>query len=330
MEYLKIHEDCKFVKGYRRSIILDLGREKFHYIPNILFEIVDKFDKKNINEIYSYYGKKNINKINEYLSFLIENNFGLICSKNQSEIFKSINLNWINFSKITNAIIEINNNFDFKKIIIQLENLGCYHIQLRSEFVVEYTNLIKILQSFENIAIKSVDVIIKYNNDIDLYKNLVLKYNRLKSIIFHSAPKNLRLQDYSFITLLEKKLENPNDYITINPYLFRVNLPTFLESINHNLYFNKKISIDFRGNIKNCLNSKKIFGNIERHEIENIIQKKDFKKYWNISKTKIEICKDCEYRNICIDARIPLKDENGIWNFESQCPYDPYNAKWNT
>ena len=43
---------------------------------------------------------------------------------------------------------------------------------------------------------------------------------------------------------------------------------------------------------------------------------------------KIIVCKDCEFRYICTDCRIFIKDNNNIYSQPLHCNYNPYIAKW--
>jgi SPASM domain peptide maturase of grasp-with-spasm system len=329
MKYLKIFEDCRFVRGHKRSIIYDLGNEKYHFIPNILCEIANKFDGKSIDELYNYYGIYNSKYIDEYLTYLTTNYFAIICNKKQCEIFQQLNLVWNNPSKVTNAIIEINDKFDFSSIFNQLENLGCYHIQLRAANIIDPEVISNILSKTKNSAIKTIELVLKHHDNIESYKTLIDKCYRLNSIVFHSSPQDIKYKETIHFALIRKNLNSAKDYIVIDPAFFNVNMPLFTESLEYNSYLNRKISIDYSGNLKNCTNAKQIFGNIKHDEISKVIDNKSFTKYWRISKDKIQVCKDCEYRYMCIDARIPHRNMGHDWFFDTECAYNPYTAKWN-
>jgi len=328
MKYLKINEDCKFVTGHKRSVIYDLGNENYHFIPNALCELANTFDKKAIEEIYVFYGKSNEKYISEYLSFLIDKKFAIICTKEQCDIFQPLNFEWHNPSTITNAIIEINTDIDYKSIIKQLEHLGCYHLELRSNNILQLFDFNNILQLFENTAIKSINIILKYNNDIEGVKELINQYKRISSVILHSSPENQIINEMVHFTLIKKQLIRTSDFLTISQDFFNVNIPLFTESQKYNTYFNRKVTIDYQGNIKNCLNIDENFGNINEDRIGDIIDKIDFSKYWLVSKDDIQICCDCEFRYMCVDTRKPCKDKNGKWHFETDCNYDPYTSQW--
>lgn len=75
------------------------------------------------------------------------------------------------------------------------------------------------------------------------------------------------------------------------------------------------------------------FGNIKDTTLEEALRQKDFKRYWNLTKDHIEVCKDCEFRYICIDCRAFTEqtnfDENRLdVSKPLKCGYNPYTAEW--
>ena len=62
-----------------------------------------------------------------------------------------------------------------------------------------------------------------------------------------------------------------------------MNIELFSEAQKYNTYYNKKISIDCNGNIKNCLSNEKHFGNISKNKLSDIIKKREYNYLWNIN-----------------------------------------------
>ena len=94
-------------------------------------------------------------------------------------------------------------------------------------------------------------------------------------------------------------------------------------------YFNPclghKVAIDTDGEIKCCLWSDDILGNIETDDLKDMIIRGIFDFYWEFTKNNIEICKDCELRYICDDCRIYALKKTGCINTKPDyCDYDPY------
>jgi hypothetical protein len=89
------------------------------------------------------------------------------------------------------------------------------------------------------------------------------------------------------------------------------------------------LSINKNGDILNYLGYKNTFGKVNTHNIEDIVFSSKFQKLWFVHKEQIDVCKDCEFRHICIDSREPLQRSDGTWYFQQECNYNPYICKWN-
>jgi radical SAM protein with 4Fe4S-binding SPASM domain len=104
---------------------------------------------------------------------------------------------------------------------------------------------------------------------------------------------------------------------------FNFNVSLFTEAQFYNTYFNRKVAVDRHGQIKRALHDPETFGNILSCDLLEIINSKDFKRYSNVTKDKIKVCRDCELRYACVDQRIPIKSNN-VWVHENECNYNPY------
>lgn len=100
------------------------------------------------------------------------------------------------------------------------------------------------------------------------------------------------------------------------------------ESLKYNNCLHKKLSIDQFGNIKNCPSCEKVFGNIYSSKLAEVVHLSEFKELWNIDKSKIQECTQCEFRYICVDCRAFLP-QNTNFNKPKKCNYDPFAAASN-
>lgn len=86
-----------------------------------------------------------------------------------------------------------------------------------------------------------------------------------------------------------------------------------------------QIAIDTGGEIKICLWSSEVLGQIGSGNLKNMILKGDFDSYWEMNKNRVKICKDCEVRLACRDCRISAFNENNDIDAKPHfCQYDPY------
>ena len=87
------------------------------------------------------------------------------------------------------------------------------------------------------------------------------------------------------------------------------------------------ISINEKGEVKPCLWSNIVVGNLYKKSFQYILER--IEKYWKLSKDIIEKCKDCEFRYACSDCRVKtLKESNSLFSKPPYCKYNPYTGKW--
>ncbi len=342
MNNFQIFSNCKIVKGFNTSIIYDLQRQKYELIPNDLYEIIIQLNQKvTIDKLLIDYGIENKSTINDYLEHLISEEYGFYCTLNDFDLFPLLDEKFKSPLSITNCVLEYakSNIKNLYKYLKQIECIGLKDISILFYEELEQIDFIKILDVFEDSRIKSIEITTKFSDAIteDFFKNINKKPNRLTRLIFYSSAKNE-------VNFWDNDLQFDRIYTTkeINSFIhcgivstdyFNTNLPKVLEAINHNSCLHKKIAIDIDGNIKNCPSMPQSFGNIKDTTLEEALAHKDFKKYWNINKDQIEVCKDCEFRYICTDCR--AYTERTHTNTEGldvskplKCGYSPYTGEW--
>jgi len=332
--YFKLFACCIPVLGAERSIVCDLQRFNFLFIPNILFEILSEYADKKIVDIKSYYENEVDDIIEEYFKFLEDNELGFFT--NEPECFPKLENIWKTPSIITNALIDIglNTNHNFFKINLELDKLNCKAIELRFYTEKSFIDVCDILNQFEDTRLQHILLIVKFSNKLktnDL-ENIISEYKKVVSIVVHSTAETIPVaadvekNDFA-ITYIKQRINSASHCGLVQTNYFSPNMDTFFESINHNSCLNKKISIDINGDIKNCPSMLESYGNIENSTLEEAINKNGFKKYWDITKDQIDVCKDCEFRHICTDCRAYVENDN-IYSKPLKCGYSPYTNEW--
>lgn len=334
MLFFKTHTNCKIFRGSNRSIILDIQRQDYTLIPNSMFDIIELLNKrKSINDIKIIYGLENEQIIDEYIEFLNSKEFGLYVDSEEFDFFPEMNNTFEIPSKLSNIIVELSeyNISHLKEIITSLENLMCRNIQFIAYEELEINQIKNILTLTKNSDFMSIELIVHYSEEIIKFIKDIDKYNfRVTELLIHNSKnRNKTIDLASFpITFLDYKINNFSHCGKIGNDYFSVNKEKVLESLNHNSCLHKKVSIDKDGNIKNCPALSNSFGNIHDTTLEQALNHKDFKKYWNITKDQIEVCKDCEFRHICTDCRAYLEDPKNQYSKPLKCGYSPYTNKW--
>jgi SPASM domain peptide maturase of grasp-with-spasm system len=334
---LKLFANCLPVRGYNRSIICDIQRNNFDFIPNVLCDFLQKKNIFSLNILIESYGIENTIILEEYVTFLLEKDYCYEISETDLSLFPDLGMDYLNPSVITNAILELDeiNNDLINEIIAQLEMLGCKYIDLKFYANKNYSFFIDLLHLFDNSIITSINVFAKFDSqhlNIENVKDVCKSYYRVQQFFLHSAeiPQIIDMNSVSTIYVTEEKITNHSSCGIISPIYFSTNLYTFTESQKHNTCLNRKISIDVEGNIKNCPSMVKSYGNIRDTTLKEAIEKPSFKDMWYIHKDQIEVCKDCEFRHICTDCRAYIQDPNNIYSKPAKCSYNPYTSVWDT
>ena len=344
MKYLNLFACCTLVKGYSRSLICDLQRNRYYFIPNALLEIINKFEEYSYLELLNSFNESDQLVFISYIEFLEENE--LIFSTNSKDInncFPKLSLDWDSPSKITNLIIDIDSNSNYLKTSLiknlNLEELQVEAIQIRVYNYPKIFKSIKLLYLFFNIfmnsLIKHIEIILPYLNDDSIkYLNfLINKEFRVSRIYLYNSPYNKIIPskhdpDNTFIYCTKHKPISINNCGIIKPEYFNLNQNHFCESQFNNTCLNRKMSISKDGQIKNCPSLKKEFGNILNSNLIQTLGETDFKELWHVNKDSIKICQDCEFRHICTDCRAYIEDPQDIYSKPLKCGYDPYSATW--
>lgn len=320
----KLYADNVVTKGINRDLLVDFSRNKITLIPKSITLLIESLDSNT--KAVSADDKKIIND-------LLANEIIFELDADESELFPKLNLEWDFPADISNAVIEVvrNNSLQIKEIMEELEKLNClYFTFIISEEINDYD--INILQEILfNSSIISFSLVLNYFKSerlfslIDSIKNLPRLKNKI--IVFNCNDTNFEERFVDLISI-RKVPYNHNCCGCIKKDNFNINLYLYTESQNHNTCLNRKISIDGKGYVKNCLSMKENYGNFKDIFLKDIVDKDTFKKYWNITKDKIEVCKDCEFRNICTDCRAFIDSPSNIYSKPLKCGYNPYSNVW--
>lgn len=333
---IKIYQNCIAVKGNKNAIICDLQRHTFENISVDLYNFINNYDSVDIVTITKIEGKK---KAKKYIKFLIDYDFAFLTSN--PENFPKLDVSFNYPFEVSNASITINKNTPIDRILNELENLNCKFL----EFIIE-ENALEIISYINNyiekeqMILSSLGFVIKYEKGVTKQKLSILlkKFPRLVYIITTSYKVNdfippIRLNNTGYLIFSNTSIFAGKSCGVVCSGYFVSNIKLFTESLHHNSCLNKKISIDAEGNIRNCPSMPQSFGNIKDTTLEEALAHKDFKKYWNLTKDNIEVCKDCEFRYICTDCRAYTerthKSKEGLdISKPLKCGYNPYSGEW--
>ena len=333
-KYLYIYADIFFTRGYNRTMMLNLKDNTWHFITNDFYDTILLFKYNTIDYVLN----KNPYDVNvqSLIDYFLNNQLASIVD--DLSLFPPIQQKWYSPHIIENAIIDIDieSKHDYRKIAIELEELLCRNIQFRLYTTMALDNLEDILSNFINKDFSSIDVLIKYDSSITPKDYLLLakKYPSV-SFVVHTSPlssfhESLLKDVYpivGYVQFIKQEIFSSDCCGIINncSMVHPNNVHDYMEGVLRNKCLNKKISIDTKGNIKNCPSMKHIYGNIKHSSLIDVCKNKSFRSYWYLNKEKIKICKDCEYRNVCNDCRAFIKNK---YEKPLKCNYNPYNLSW--
>ncbi len=329
--FVYLFSNVKPVKGSKRSLICDLGRFKYDFIPNGLFDILIKNNGSKIDSIFSKFNEAEHSILDEYFKFLIEKEY-VFLSKKKINLEFNQNLAYENPNKIISSIVDIDENskHDLKGFFNQLNSVNCRNLQIRFFGNVSSDLFKSTIKLIKNTRLKYVQLIVSnFTIKENKINNLIDDYPRLKAVIMYGCKKNEKLSYVdSDIFLSTKNIISANQCGVIKPDFFAVNIENFGLSQEFNSCLYKKLSVDVKGNIKNCPSMKDSYGVLDNLNITEIINSSKFKKYDLITKDKVKVCKDCEFRYICTDCRVFIEDKDDLYSKPEKCNYNPYIAKW--
>jgi SPASM domain peptide maturase of grasp-with-spasm system len=337
-KYLILFGNCTLTKGVNQSIIQDLQAGTYFRIPNSLADLITLFEKDSIEAVKSKFTIEENEIIDEYIEFILKNNLGFLVEKELLPSFPKISIDWQSPFEITNSIFDYSNHNAkyFESFLTQIQQLQCEFLEMRIFNLINQSELLQILSLISESNIKGVSFYVRYNSlckEFDYFNEIISKIKISPGylhFIFFDCPLKFKYQDSSNEIFIETTEEHISDMHCgfISKKSFAVNIKTYTESQNFNTCLNRKISVDKKGNIKNCPSIATSYGNIKSHSLSDAIATLGFKKLWDIDKSQVSVCKTCEFRYICTDCRAYLQEPEDIYSKPLKCGYDPFTGIW--
>ena len=335
-QYFKLYSGCKIIEGATRALLCDLDRRKMKLLPLSLVTFTKSLSEgESVGEVLNKYEREEKEILQQYLEYLTDNEYGFFCDKKEFKAFIDVNEDFEIPKMISNAIVELE-NFDKEYITCvfeELDKVGCEAVQIACYFSLTKNEVDNLFTISNNSNVENIEIITSYNQsyatkffiDLNGVKNK-LTYLQIYNYPFDSLPE---LENILFkIDITKDNISSFTNCGVISVNHFNVHRYSFLESKNYNSCLYKKISIDPKGNIKNCPAFAKGFGNINSKKLKDIISTQAFTSLWKINKDKIEGCKICEFRHVCTDCRAFLENPKNVFSKPLKCGYDPLKGEW--
>jgi SPASM domain peptide maturase of grasp-with-spasm system len=328
----RLFATCIPVRGARRSIICDVQTHSGHTIPNGLFGILTEFEGLTIGNIKRQYRNEFDQTIDEYFAFLLERGYGFLCD--EPDRFPKLDLSWNRPDAITNAIIDIDHTsqHDYQRIFSELDDLGCQAVQLRSYDVLPIDYFRAILQSSAQTRLRHIDLVLHFDPDssYQTLEEFCEQYQRISRVMVHSSPRFERriAPPFSTLILYVTAPLTPTSCGNVSVDYFSLGLEHFTEAHHFNSCLNRKISIAVNGDIKSCPAMSVSYGNTSSLDLQSAARHPTLVQIASITKDKVVVCRDCEFRYICTDCRAFTTEPGNLYSKPEKCSYDPYSATW--
>jgi len=325
--YIKFYAHCIPVLGASSGCIYDLQRGCLYNVPNAILELLLKNQNTDVNSIIEKNKTQTI-VLQKYLDFFLENE--LIFYTDEPKNFPPIELNYRLPFELDTVYLEIEELQKYKISFLetQVEGLGVTNIVfIANEIPKDFAFIDRTFDIFKFSRIQYISFILPFDKKLRKKINSIHKNEfKIFETIFYNAPKTRKTKSrvYYYTADLNCVLSRTVKDIAD----FHINRDLFILSNIGNPHYYRSAYIDNRGDLKNSKCSTLTYGNIFENNLADLIKDKQFRKVWYITKDKIEVCKDCQYRYICNDTRIPEYGSKGQYTHTSKCVYNPYEDKW--
>lgn len=332
-DYIKIFSNIKIVKGVRFGLVIDYQNKKYFRVERNIFDLILKFDGVKIKNIYNINRSYDKGSIDKLLKILVKQNLIFITKiPNQ---FPPIDMNYFWPSQISNAIIDVNfKHIEFyKDVFDDLTDLGCEFMKLRIFHELNFKLVENILNLLDKSSVINCTIEISKINPSKISKldNLFNSFHILKQIVIFNFREDIKINpriENGELILRSEEVNSHTSCGVVSENIFLSNINFLSEGLKFNTCLNRKVGIDFNGEIKNCPSMRKSHGNIQNIRIKEICISNDFIELWSITKDKISVCKDCEFRYVCTDCRAFIEDPEDYFSKPLKCGYNPYIGQW--
>jgi SPASM domain peptide maturase of grasp-with-spasm system len=337
-EIFKMYANCKLVQGQGRDVIYDLQRGGIFPVPKEWGSQLVKangLDRSDLEGVDSLEGAD----LQEAVQYVLDLELGFWANSSFADNFSALGTEWDHPAEIINSIVDLpaNDSFDIESIVRQVLELGCRHFVFRLNPGDDIAHLNLPMAVLKDSLAVSVEIAVNLQvNSGPRIQQFLLNNPKVIRLMLYNANESDVDQLSTIVggdtsVILEFHEENITQYwdkARVDPSYFTVNVQAFSEAQSHHLFFNRKLHINSCGEIKNAPSTSKIFGYANCTKIADVVRKADFQEFWNIDKSQIAGCEDCEYRAICIDSRDLVKDKSQ-YVASQYCPYDKEEFTWN-
>lgn len=323
------------VRGFNRSLLQDLLRERFFVIPNSMADFIDASRNISINEFCIGLDSDDLNSVLGYIDFLKKHDLIHESDYFLDFTFPPIQLSYDKEISISNIILNLKKSDEhlLKRTIEVINEYEVRALQIHLQPQMSLNEIANFMLNLLDSPLQQIDVNLSFHTlplQFD-WEKFLLQNLRVGNVIVYDSPSEYQTAYNSNTSLVYNKKGNLDIHFgcgSISQKNFVSNLTKYEESLSHNSCLYGKLYIGDMGEIKNCPSTKRIYGNIKSSNLEDILITDEFRKLGRIRKDKISVCKDCEFRHVCTDCRAFLENPNDLYSKPLKCGYSPYTNLW--
>lgn len=336
--YFVLYACCIPVKGTGRAVIYDLQRHGYEYIPLMVYDLIQECRKVPLSVLEKRYPPSEWAGALSFINYLSEADYGFITDS--PDEFPELSMQWHFPGPLINSILEYdcsNPGYDLQHVIRQLLALHCHDIQLRlfGHCSVDFLN--SVLDSIHDSTLYTLDLLIPWNRDFDtpaLFSRMLSEHRLIPVTLYNCRDASLAEKVNETDIFLKTRIN-----ITAQQFrpgsikekprqeLFVINTEFFTEAQQHNTGLNRKVCVDVKGYIKNHLQHKTAFGHVSQQRLKTVLELPEFQQKWFYSNDQVEICRQCEYRYMCMDTSDIVVRQGRAFK-KNKCGYDPHTQQW--
>jgi len=328
--------NCFIVDGAERSIIYDLQRGDYGILTGELAAAIRNCTSGSFKDLFSELPPEDLDFYEPFIEELITNDYLIPVDAIEVPYFEHMSTTWNYPYEVSNAIIEYSSrsSYDLIEALKKIDQLGCQAVEIRFTDAWDLPFYEQLSKGIDGMIFRHIDMLIcfKQGQEDQFMFELKQLHPAFFCITQYQSPEDKMLKniaaEYAGLKRVQKNYTDLVNDHGVYPKNFYINKDFFLESLQHHTYFNGKVVIMADGQVRNATNHPHTFGHINEVDLALLMKNPDFTLLWNIPKDNIRICKDCEFRYMCMDSRIPFKNDKNEWEYEDTCNYDPYNCQW--
>ena len=333
----RLHSQCRIADGPVRSVLVDLDRRMYETIPNGMFDLLRMLEvdyPMKWSCISASFAEEEQSVLDQYREWLLARDYIY-------EVLDGTQSNWSELpvrheqpNSLQDGIIDLSKDGDYPllPVIRQFELTGCKRVQIRDFDGHRLGELRTTLAAMHRSIVCNVHLFLRASTDSILLAAEFAAHAHITIIVYHGCDQ----EELKAITALAlprvhgfaKCIADEGCCGRIVPDTFTINHQFMSASGLANTCLDRKLSIDRFGNVKNCPSLNRSWGHASNLDILAVLEDKEFRSVWSISKAQISICQVCEFRDICSDCRAYVSVPSDLYSKPAKCAYDPYTAKW--